>query len=149
MYIEPSYRYVGWEKKMRTIGPHLPELYQKMWLFLWAYSMEFITKETQVSPNRPKGILSCRAWKVLFVGKSQPSMSFFWEWYRPHNFIWKSSKFVKNQKNLQNLWAWVFSSYMVKKEFRIYILVLHELAYSPICFFLLCICMKKLFFGTQ
>jgi hypothetical protein len=84
--------------KMRTIGPHLPELYQKMWLFLWAYSMEFLPKKTQVSPNRPKGILSCRAWKVVFVVKKSAINIVPLGRYRSHNFSWKSWKFAKNRK---------------------------------------------------
>jgi hypothetical protein len=87
--------------------------------------------------------------KLHMWEKNQPSISFLWEWYRSHNFSLKSSKFVKNKKNLQNLWAWVFSYYMVENEFQIYILVLHELTHSPTCFFLFCICMKKKVFGTQ
>ncbi len=58
-------------------------------------------------------------------------------------------KILKNQKTLQNLWASIFSYYMVKNEFQIYILVLHELTHSPTCFFLFCICIKKHFFGTH
>ncbi len=69
-----------------------------MWLFLWAYSMEFLPKKTQVSLNRPKGILSCRAWKVVFVVKKSAINIVPWERYRSHNFSWKSRKFVKNQK---------------------------------------------------
>jgi hypothetical protein len=65
--------------------------------------------------------------------------------YRSRNFSWKSWKFLKNEKTLQNLWAWVFSYNMVKNEFQIYILVLHELAHSPTCFFLFCNCIKKCF----
>ncbi len=38
---------------------------------------------------------------------------------------------------------------MVKNEFQIYILVRHELAHSPTWFFLFCICIKKIFFGTK
>jgi hypothetical protein len=85
--------------KMRTIGPHLPELYQKMWLFLWAYSMEFLPKKPQMYPNRPKGMLSCRAWKVVFVVKKTAINIVPFGRYRSHNFSWKSWKFVKNQKN--------------------------------------------------
>ncbi len=84
--------------EMRTIGPHLPELYQKMWLFLWAYSMEFLSKKTQVYPNRPNIILSCRAWKVVFVIKISAINIVPLGRYRSHNFSWKSWKFVKNQK---------------------------------------------------
>jgi hypothetical protein len=84
--------------QMRTIGPYLPELYQKMWLFLWAYSMEFLTKKTQVSLNRPKGILSCRAWKVVFVVIKSAINIVPLGRYRSHNFSWKYWKVVKNQK---------------------------------------------------
>jgi hypothetical protein len=38
---------------------------------------------------------------------------------------------------------------MVKNEFQIYILVRHELAHSPACFFLFSICIKKYFFATH
>jgi hypothetical protein len=60
--------------------------------------MEFLPKKTQVSLNRPKGILSCRAWKVVFVVKKSAINIVPWERYRSHNFSWKSRKFVKNQK---------------------------------------------------
>ncbi len=69
-----------------------------MWLFLWAYSMEFLPKKTQMSLNRPKVILSCRAWKVVFVVKKSAINIVPLGRYRSHNFSWKSRKFVKNQK---------------------------------------------------
>ncbi len=116
-----------------------------MWLFPWAYSMEFLPEKTEVSPNRPKDILSCRAWKVVFVVKKSAINIVPFGTYRSHNFSWKSWKFLKNEKTLQNLWAWVFFYYMVKNEFQIYILVLHELTHPPTYFFLFCICIKKIF----
>jgi hypothetical protein len=58
-------------------------------------------KKTQVSPNRPKGILSCRAWKVVFVVKKSAITIVPLGRYRCHNYSWKSWKFVKNKKNLQ------------------------------------------------
>ncbi len=85
--------------KMRTIGPHLHELYQKIWLFLWAYSMEFLTEKQQVFWNRPKDVLSYRAWKVVFVVKKLAITVVPLGRYRSHSFSWKSSKFVKNKKN--------------------------------------------------
>jgi hypothetical protein len=84
--------------KMRTMGSHLPELYQKMWLFLWAYSMEFLPKKTQVSLNRPKGILYFRAWKVVFVVKKSAIIIVPLGRYRSYSFSWKFWKFVKNKK---------------------------------------------------
>ncbi len=42
----------------------------------------------------------------------------------------------------------IFSCYMVKNSFQIYILVRHELAHSPTCFFQFCICIKKFFWYT-
>jgi hypothetical protein len=55
--------------KVRTIGPHLPELLQKNVVIPVGLFHSVPPKKTQVSPNRPKGILSCRAWKVVFVVK--------------------------------------------------------------------------------
>ncbi len=119
-----------------------------MWLFLWAYSMEFLTKETQVSPNRPKGILSCRAWKVVFVVKKSAINIVPLGKYRSHNFSLKSWKFVKNKKFCKICKFCgldFFSYYMVKNLFQIYILVRRELAHSPTCFFLFAF-VKKIFF---
>jgi hypothetical protein len=144
-----SYWYLGWVRRWDRLIHSFLNYRKKMWLFLRAYSMEFLPKKTSVSPNRPKGILSCRAWKAVFVVKKSAINIVPLGRYRSHNFSWKSSKFLKNEKTLQNLWAWVFSYYMVKNEFQIYILVRHELAHSPTCFFLFCICIKKMFFGTH
>ncbi len=69
-----------------------------MWLFLWAYSMEFLSKEIQVSLNQPTGILCCRAWKVVFVVKKSAINIVPLGRYRSHNFSWKSWKFVKTKK---------------------------------------------------
>ncbi len=76
-------------------------------------------KKTQVPPNRPKGILSCRASKVVFVVK-----------------IVRFANFVD---------LIFFSYYMVKNEFQIYIHVGHELAHSPTCFFFILHLYKKFF----
>jgi hypothetical protein len=114
-----------------------------MWLFLWAYSMELLSRKTKVPPNRPKGILSCRAWTFVFVVKKWVINVVPLGSYRSHSFSWKSWKFVKNEKNLQNLWASFFSYYRVKNEFQIYILVYHELAHSPTYFLLFYSCIKK------
>jgi hypothetical protein len=97
--------------KMRSIGPQFLELSQKMWLFVWTYSMEFLTKKPQVSPNRPKGILSCRAWKVVFVVKKSAINIVPLGRYRPHNFTWKSWKFVKNKKIRKFCGLYFFPSY--------------------------------------
>ncbi len=79
-----------------------------MWLFLWTYSMEFLPKNTQVSPNRPKGILSCRAWKVVFVVKKSTITIVPLGRYRSHNFSWESWKFVKKQKKFANFVGLIF-----------------------------------------
>jgi len=120
-----------------------------MWLFCGPIPWSFSEKKTQVSANRAKGILSCRVWKVVFVVKKSAINIAPFGKYRHHNFSLKSWKFLKNEKTLQNLWAWVFSYCMVKNEFQIYIVVLHELTHSPTCFLLFCICIKKKFFGTH
>jgi hypothetical protein len=145
---KPSYWYLGrirrWERLVHTFLTYSKSCDYSCGPIPWSFS-----GKKQVSPNRPKGILSCRAWKVVFVVKKSAITTVPLGRYRSHSFSWKSWKFLKNQKNLQNLWSWVFSYYMVKNEFKIYILVLHELADSPICFFLFCICMEKMFFGAH
>ncbi len=77
---------------------HLPELYQKMWLFLMAYSMEFLTKHKCFWIERKVSVL-VELQKFYLWFKYQPSLSFLGERYRSHSFSWKSSKFGKNKKN--------------------------------------------------
>jgi len=108
----------------------------------------FSQRKTQVPPNRPKGILSCRAWKVVTVVKKSAINIVPLGRYRSHSFSWKSRKFVKNQKNYKicKFCGLEFSSYyMVKNQFQIYIHVRHELAHLPTCFFFI-LHLYKIFF---
>ncbi len=119
-----------------------------MWLFVWTYSMEFLPKKPQVSPNRPKGVLSCGAWKFVFLEKKSATNIVPLGRYRSHDFSWKSWKFVKNQ-NICKIWKFCgldfFPIIRSKINSKYIFLFVMSSRIRPHVSFLFCICVKFFF----
>jgi hypothetical protein len=111
---------------------------------LMAYSMEFLPKKTQMSLNRLKGILSCKACKVVFAEKESGINIVPLGRYRTHNFSWKSWKFVKNKKICKICGVDFFLLYGRKSIPNIYCCLSWARAFAHM-FFLILHLYKKMF----